>query len=111
MGEGFTNKPLGAPPLAGESFSLSEHPPYSREEHPMTSTLILKGMTLIDGTGRPPQEHVILAIRNGRVLYVGDAAGWIGEPDEPATVLDLPGNFVLPGLIDCHVHLPDDESP
>src|SRR5260221_11522208 len=71
----------------------------------MTSTLILKGMTLIDGTGRPPQEHVILAIRNGCVLYVGDAAGWIGGPEEPATGLDLPGHFVLPCLIDCHVQL------
>lgn len=77
----------------------------------MTSTLILKGMTLIDGTGRPPQEHVILAIRNGCVLYVGDAAGWIVAPDEPATVLDLTGHFVLPGLIDCHVHLAGDGAP
>src|SRR5258707_11266104 len=68
-------------------------------------------MTLIDGTGRPPQEHVILAIRNGCVLYVGDAAGWIGAPDEPATVLDLTGHFVLPGLIDCHVHLAGDGAP
>src|SRR5258706_1077659 len=77
----------------------------------MTTTLILKGMTLIDGTGRPPQEHVILAIRNGRVLYVGDAAGWIVALDEPATVLDLTGHFVLPGLIDCHVHLAGDGVP
>jgi imidazolonepropionase-like amidohydrolase len=71
----------------------------------MTSTLILKGMTLIDGTGRPPQEHVILAIRNGCVLYVGDAAGWIVAPDEPATVLDLTGHFILPGLIVMSISL------
>ncbi len=41
----------------------------------MTTTLILKGMTLTDGTGRPPQEHVILeacgrlAGRSDRVRY------------------------------------------
>ncbi len=33
---------LRAQPIAGASSSLSEHPPYSREEHPMTTTLILK---------------------------------------------------------------------
>lgn len=77
----------------------------------MTASLILKDMTLIDGTGRPPQDHVILVIRDGRIAYVGDEAGWAEDPDEPSTVLNFPGRTVLPGLIDCHVHLALEGAP
>ena len=45
-----------------------------------------------------------LAIRDGRILYVGSDAGlarYIG----PATVrVDLQGRFLMPGLIDGHMH-------
>jgi predicted amidohydrolase YtcJ len=45
-----------------------------------------------------------LAVKDGRVTFVGttaDAASWIG----PATrVEDLHGRLVLPGLIDAHIH-------
>src|SRR5262245_44822012 len=68
-------------------------------------------MTLIDGTGHGPQDHVILVIRDGRITYVGDEAGWVEVPEEPSTVLALPGRTVLPGLIDCHVHLAGEGIP
>jgi imidazolonepropionase-like amidohydrolase len=77
----------------------------------MSTSLILKNMRLIDGTGRPPQDQQILVIQNGRISYVGKEAGWAPPPDVPATVLDLAGRAVLPGLIDCHVHLAGDGSP
>jgi predicted amidohydrolase YtcJ len=45
-----------------------------------------------------------LAVKNGRLVFVGataDASAWIG----PAThVEDLRGRLVLPGLIDAHIH-------
>ncbi|GLY36739.1 hypothetical protein Amsp01_027630 [Amycolatopsis sp. NBRC 101858] len=42
-----------------------------------------------------------LAVRDGRVLAVGDVTGHIG----PATaVLDLAGRTVLPGINDAHLH-------
>ncbi|HJZ10820.1 MAG TPA: amidohydrolase family protein, partial [Acidobacteriota bacterium] len=45
-----------------------------------------------------------IAIRNGRIVYVGDDQGlarWIG----PATkTMELEGKFVLPSFIDSHVH-------
>ncbi len=45
-----------------------------------------------------------MAVRGGRIAYVGTAAGakrWIG----PSTrVLDLAGKMVLPGFHDAHVH-------
>jgi len=43
-----------------------------------------------------------LRIRNGRILAVGSDALAMGRV--PATI-DLPGRFLVPGLIDAHVHL------
>jgi imidazolonepropionase-like amidohydrolase len=58
-------------------------------------TLQLKQIALIDGTGRLPQEWATLVIREGRIVYVGEEAGWQARPDEALTLLDLPGLFVL----------------
>src|SRR5258708_2057494 len=69
----------------------------------MPLPIALKHMTLVDGTGRPPLENALLVLRDGRIDAVGDAAKW--QSDEPMTTLDLSGHTVLPGLIDCHVHL------
>ena len=66
--------------------------------------ILLKNLTLIDGTGRAPQENAVLAIRDGKILYAGPASDW-SEPQQEVVLLDLGGRFVLPGLIDTHVHL------
>lgn len=45
-----------------------------------------------------------VAVRDGRIVYVGSADGvraWIGADTR---VLDLDGRFVLPGFMDSHVH-------
>ncbi len=77
----------------------------------MTKTAIFRQMKLVDGTGRPARENVALVVREGTIVYVGEEAGWQPTPGEEATTLDLPGRTVLPGLIDCHVHLAMDGVP
>lgn len=67
--------------------------------------IALTHITLIDGTGRAPIENAVLVLRNGRVETVADAAQWQPIDGEQMTILDLSGQTVLPGLIDCHVHL------
>jgi predicted amidohydrolase YtcJ len=45
-----------------------------------------------------------LAIRDGRILYVGSDAG-VAHYIGPATVkVDLQGRFLMPGLVDGHMH-------
>lgn len=45
-----------------------------------------------------------LAVRDGRIAYVGDNAG-VARFAGPATeVVDLQGRFLMPGLIDGHMH-------
>ncbi|MBI4560909.1 MAG: amidohydrolase family protein [Candidatus Rokubacteria bacterium] len=62
--------------------------------------LILRGAALIDGTGAGPEEGRAVVVEGGRVAAV------VAEADSPAgIVLPLDGLTLLPGLINCHVHL------
>ena len=71
---------------------------------PEQVTVIYAGQ-LLDKPGSAPRGASTLIIRNGRVAEVlnGHQAGPAG-----ATVIDLKGKFILPGLIDSHVHLDSD---
>jgi imidazolonepropionase-like amidohydrolase len=72
--------------------------------------LILRGVTVIDGTGAPPRGPVDLVIEGNRIAEVkgiGAVKGKIDEDERPENAtreLDLAGSFVLPGIIDLHVH-------
>jgi imidazolonepropionase-like amidohydrolase len=65
--------------------------------------LVLRGATLIDGTGRPPVRDSTIVVEDGRVESV--TAGAAGTWPASAEVVDVAGMTVLPGLIDCHDHL------
>jgi imidazolonepropionase-like amidohydrolase len=70
--------------------------------------LALLHVTVIDGTGAPPRANQTLVLRHGRIagLYpTGDQS-----PPPGVQVLDLAGQYVIPGLIDSHVHLATDPS-
>jgi imidazolonepropionase-like amidohydrolase len=66
-------------------------------------TTILTHFTLIDGTGRAPAADQALIITDGRLSWVGPAARL--RAPAGATTEDLRGKYLLPGLIDSHVHL------
>ena len=61
-------------------------------------------VTIIDGTGAPPRAHQDLLIDGERIVAVGPHDG-LGAQAQAARRVDLPGRFVIPGLIDSHVHL------
>jgi predicted amidohydrolase YtcJ len=60
--------------------------------------LVLKGGTVVDGTGAPAIEADV-AIRDGRIVAVGQI-----EVAEDAEVIDATGLIVAPGFIDLHTH-------
>ena len=60
------------------------------------------GGTLLDGTGRAAVEDAIIVVRDGRIEAVGSRAS-VPVPSGIDTI-DARGKFVLPGLIDTHVH-------
>ena len=72
--------------------------------------LILRGVTVVDGTGAPPMGPVDIVIEGNRIEEIkslGMANTEIDESRRPKDAdreLDLAGSWVLPGLIDLHVH-------
>ncbi len=64
---------------------------------------LLRGGTLIDGTGRPPLPGAAVLIEGERIVAVGPAGAITPPPD--ADILDVSGKTIMPGLIDAHDHL------
>lgn len=68
----------------------------------------LTNARLVDGTGAPPREAAAVLVEAGRIARVGAASDAIPEG---ATVVDLEGRTLLPGLIDAHVHVTAFDMP
>ncbi len=72
--------------------------------------LILRGVMVVDGTGAPPMGPVDIVIEGNRIEEIkslGMANTEIDESRRPKDAdheLDLSGSWVLPGLVDLHVH-------
>lgn len=74
---------------------------------PTKTTYILAGQ-LLDRPGQAPRGNSTIVVRDGRVVEVRPG---FATPEAGATVVDLKDRFVLPGLIDLHVHLYSDGDP
>ncbi len=59
--------------------------------------LLIRGGLLVDGTGAPA-EYGDLAIRDGRIVAMGDVGG------SARRVLEADGHVVAPGFVDVHTH-------
>lgn len=66
-------------------------------------TLVVRGGTVVDGTGAAPIAGATVLARDGRIVAVG-AAEDVAVP-EGATVVDARGKYVIPGLMDANLHL------
>ena len=61
------------------------------------------GATLIDGTGRPPGEAATVIVEGNQVTSIGPATT---TPVPPGAIgIDARGKFLIPGLVDMHVHV------
>ena len=65
--------------------------------------LVLWNASIIDCRTPHPVERTRITMRGGRIEQVGNIEG-----SPPPDAIDLGGRFVLPGLIDAHIHLADD---
>lgn len=72
--------------------------------------LVIRGATLIDGSGAPPRGPVDIVVEGNRIADIR-SAGTPGLPLEPnreprgaAREIDAAGMYVLPGFIDMHGH-------
>lgn len=67
------------------------------------SSRAIRGATLVDGSGRDPVRNATVLIEDGRIISVGRDQQ-VSVPSG-AEIIDADGRVLLPGLIDCHVHV------
>ena len=72
--------------------------------------MVIRGVTLIDGTGGPPLSPMDIVVEGNTITAVRQA-GWPGmaetpnrEPRDFDHEIDGKGMYVMPGFVDMHVH-------
>jgi imidazolonepropionase-like amidohydrolase len=66
-------------------------------------TIAIIRANLWDGTGRAPVANAVTLVRGDRIICAGAAGECLVPPR--ARVVDARGRWLIPGLIDSHVHL------
>jgi cytosine/adenosine deaminase-related metal-dependent hydrolase len=93
---------MGAQPLAAQMQAVPDRT-IDEGEGPF-GTLLIRGATVIEGTGAPPAGPIDIMVEGNRIaaLYPG------GAPAEQAQsaqrVIEAQGMYVLPGFVDTHGH-------
>lgn len=95
------------------SFAQILKAPEVKEGDGPYTQLIIRGVTLINGTGAPPAGPVDIVIENNRIVQiqtVGSPGLSINQSRRPALKeggkeLNCEGMFAMPGFIDMHGHI------
>jgi len=103
---------LAAVPLPARSQGVLPAPdrPSGEGEGPF-SRLVIRGATVVDGTGAPPLGPVDIVVEGNRIRefrIVGYPGVPIREGNRPAPgmrEIDARGMYVLPGFVDVHGHI------
>src|ERR1700676_1682547 len=71
--------------------------------NPSGSVLAITHVTVIDATGVPPQSDMTVLVANHQIAAVGPSQS-VHVPSD-AQIVDGGGKYLVPGLVDSHVHL------
>ena len=73
--------------------------------------LVIRGVTLIDGTGAPPAGPVDIVVADGRIAEIR-SVGYPrvpirpeGRPEAGDHEIDATGMYALPGFVNAHAHI------
>ena len=69
----------------------------------MAETTVLNNVTVIDGTGAAAAPASAIVMTDGKIAWVGPSAQL--KAPKGADIKDMSGKFVMPGIIDSHVHI------
>lgn len=74
----------------------------------MSKSLIIKDVTIIDGTGSEAKENGTVLIKEGKIssiFYGKQEKEMLLQENTDFNVINGAGKYLLPGLIDSHLHL------
>ena len=93
---------LGGQPLAAQMERVPDRP--AGEGEGPFDRLLIRGATVIEGSGAPPAGPVDIVVEGNRIaaLYPGGAPA--AEAQTAQRVVDAQGMYVLPGFVDVHGH-------
>lgn len=74
----------------------------ARDKSVPEGSFTIKAGWLMDGTGTPARRGVAVSVRGGMIVSLDDSSP---SCPCPADWTDLSSSTILPGLVDCHVHL------
>ena len=69
----------------------------------MSTTVVYKGFNLIDGTGKEPVKDSYMMVEGEKIIKIGKTSD-LSENSNFKTI-DLSGKYIMPGLINSHVHI------
>ncbi|MBO6150539.1 MAG: amidohydrolase family protein [Clostridium sp.] len=67
----------------------------------MKADMLIRNAKIFTADSGNPEASA-LAVKDGRFVYVGDEAGLSGYEGE---ITDLGGKFIIPGIVDSHIHI------
>jgi cytosine/adenosine deaminase-related metal-dependent hydrolase len=79
--------------------------------------LVIRGITVIDGTGAPPQGPIDLVVQGNRITEVKSVGfpkvtiDLKGRPARGTKEIDGTGLYLMPGFIDLHTHSGGTQAP
>ena len=95
--------------MASATVAVAQQSPAGPQISPIQATTFVEaGRLLADPSNGVVQRGKTLVIRGNQVVEIRD--GFVGDPSQGA-VVNLRESFVLPGLIDSHVHLTGQQNP
>ena len=93
---------LGGAPLRAQTRGVEHGHRYDR--------LVIRNVTVLDGKGTPARGPLDVVVEGHKIAALRPAGGAAPAASREAHVINGTGMFLLPGLIDAHVHLQDERA-
>jgi len=77
--------------------------PFPPADTSKDEVLLITGGTLIDGRKGAPKKDAVIVVRGDRIVAVGQSSD-VEVPPHVDKVIDASGLYIVPGLIDLHIH-------
>ncbi len=77
----------------------------------LANVKLIHAGTLLSSPGEAPKKQQTIIIKDGKISQVEPGYITSVDDDSSPTIIDLKDHFVLPGLMDMHVHLQGELGP